>query len=179
MAAGLSKASAWKSADVRSSGIRPSLSRRVCPWLPMPAHVLQRLQDRKPTSTAQASETRGADTPGGIPSACYSTVGVMAKLYLKRTLTGFAPADEASQEIARKYKVGEVYRADVVKPRSYQHHKLCFALLGLTFEKSGAVHQFREVPEGRSTRSRSYRGTDRHRWRGHHPAALTELRRTR
>lgn len=57
----------------------------------------------------------------------------MARLYLKKTLNGFAPADEPSMEIARKYKVGEVYRADVVKPRSWQHHKLCFALLNLTY----------------------------------------------
>lgn len=34
----------------------------------------------------------------------------MARLYLRRTLVGFAPADEAS--------------ADIAKPRSYQHHKL-------------------------------------------------------
>jgi hypothetical protein len=57
----------------------------------------------------------------------------MARLYLKKTLTGFAPADEETRELGRKYKAGEVYRADVVKPRSYKHHCLCFALLNLTF----------------------------------------------
>jgi len=57
----------------------------------------------------------------------------MARLYLKKTLRGFEPADEPSMELWRKYKVGETYRADVVKPRSYQHHKLCFALLNLTY----------------------------------------------
>jgi hypothetical protein len=57
----------------------------------------------------------------------------MARIYLRRTLTGFVAADEASQEVTRKYKVGEVYRADVVKPRSYQHHKQIFALLDLTY----------------------------------------------
>jgi hypothetical protein len=57
----------------------------------------------------------------------------MARLYLKRTLIGFSPADEPSQELAKKFKVGEVYRADVVKPRSYAHHKLAFALLNLTY----------------------------------------------
>lgn len=57
----------------------------------------------------------------------------MARVYLKRTLNGFSAADEASQEIVRRYKVGEVYRADVVKPRSYQHHKQMFALLDLTY----------------------------------------------
>lgn len=57
----------------------------------------------------------------------------MAKVFLRRTLTGFAAADEASAETCRKYKVGEVYKADIVKPRSYQHHKLCMALLSLTW----------------------------------------------
>ena len=57
----------------------------------------------------------------------------MARLYLRKTLSGFIPADEPSLEIARKYKLNEVYRADVVKPRSYQHHKLIMALLNLTF----------------------------------------------
>jgi hypothetical protein len=60
----------------------------------------------------------------------------MARLYLKRTLGGFQPADEASTELLRKFKVGEVYRADVVKPRSYRHHKLCFALLTLTYQNT-------------------------------------------
>lgn len=58
----------------------------------------------------------------------------MARMYLKRTLTGFVAADEPSMTLLRKYKVGEAYRADVVKPRNYQHHKLCMALLNLTFE---------------------------------------------
>lgn len=58
----------------------------------------------------------------------------MARLYLKRTLSGFVPADEPSADTARKYKVGEVYRADVVKPRSYKEHCLCMALLQLTYE---------------------------------------------
>lgn len=67
---------------------------------------------------------------------------VMAELYLKRSLSGFIPADEASSELMRKYKVGEVYRADVVKPRSYQHHKLCMALLSLTYENQDRYQNF-------------------------------------
>lgn len=58
----------------------------------------------------------------------------MARIYLKRTLTGLAAADEPSASLLRKYKVGDVYRCDIVKPRSYRHHKLCMALLNLTFE---------------------------------------------
>lgn len=58
----------------------------------------------------------------------------MARIFLQKTLTGFVPADEASKELWRKYKSGEIYRAEVVKPRSYQHHKLCLALLNLTYD---------------------------------------------
>lgn len=64
----------------------------------------------------------------------------MARLYMKRTLTGFVPADEPSAVLLRRYKVGEVYRADVVKPRSYPHHKLCMALLNLTYENLPEKH---------------------------------------
>jgi hypothetical protein len=58
----------------------------------------------------------------------------VADLFLRRTLTGFAPADADAAEIARSFKVGQVYRAKVTKPRSYQHHKLIMALLSLTYE---------------------------------------------
>lgn len=57
----------------------------------------------------------------------------MADIYLRKTLTGFAPADEAGREVHLRYKLGQVYRADIVKPRSYQSHKLCMALLDLTY----------------------------------------------
>lgn len=66
----------------------------------------------------------------------------MARLYLKKTLSGFVPADEASHATSRKYKLGEAYRADVVKPRSYKHHKLAFSLLNLTFDNQDMYTDF-------------------------------------
>ena len=66
----------------------------------------------------------------------------MARLYLKRTLSAFVPADAASEETCRKYKVGEVYRADIVKPRSYKHHRQCMALLQLTFANQDRYSNF-------------------------------------
>jgi len=66
----------------------------------------------------------------------------MARLYLRRTLNGFVPADDASHDVARKFKVGDVYRSDVVKPRSYQHHKQIMALLNLTFENQERYRDF-------------------------------------
>lgn len=67
---------------------------------------------------------------------------MMARVYLRKTLTGFSPADEESAELLRKYKLGEVYRADVVKPRSYRHHKMCMALLSLTFSNQETYSNF-------------------------------------
>lgn len=66
----------------------------------------------------------------------------MARLYLRKTLTGFEVADDASRELWRKYKLGEVYRSDIVKPRSYKHHKLCMALLTLTFQNQEQFQNF-------------------------------------
>jgi len=88
----------------------------------------------------------------------------MARLHLKRVLTGFVPADEPSLTLLRKYKVGEVYRADVVKPRSYQHHKLIMALLNLTYENLpekysrsyASFNQFRYAVAMASGHSESY-----------------------
>jgi hypothetical protein len=68
----------------------------------------------------------------------------MARLYLKKTLTGFVPADEETRMLGRKYKLGEIYKADVVKPRSYQHHKLCMALLNLTYQNQERYTNFEE-----------------------------------
>lgn len=73
---------------------------------------------------------------------------VMAKVFLKKTLRGFEPADEASQEEMRRFKVGSIVKADVTKPRSYQHHKLAFSLLTITFknqERYVAFPSFRKA----------------------------------
>lgn len=66
----------------------------------------------------------------------------MARIFLKKTLSGFLPADEPSAEACKKYKIGEIYRADIVKPRSYQHHKLIMALLNLTYENQERYTSF-------------------------------------
>lgn len=66
----------------------------------------------------------------------------MARMYLRKTLSGFVPADGPSLEVARKFKLNEVYRSDVVKPRSYQHHKLIMALLNLTYANQEMYEDF-------------------------------------
>lgn len=69
-------------------------------------------------------------------------VAVVARLYVKKNLSGFVPADEPSLDLWRKYNLGEVYRADVVKPRSYKHHKLIMALLNLTYANQDMYDNF-------------------------------------
>lgn len=68
--------------------------------------------------------------------------GPMARMYLKRSLSGFTPADEPSQDDMRKFKVGEIYRADIVKPRNYKHHCLIMSLLTLTYENQERYKNF-------------------------------------
>ena len=70
------------------------------------------------------------------------------RLWLNKSETGFLPADDASRLAYRKFKTGDTYRADVVKPRSYRHHKLCMALLNVTFanqERYTSFEMFRKA----------------------------------
>lgn len=67
----------------------------------------------------------------------------MARMYLRKTLSGFVPADEPSLEVSRKLKLNEVYRSDVVKPRSYKHHCQFMALLDLTFQNQDKYTDFK------------------------------------
>lgn len=67
----------------------------------------------------------------------------MAEIFQRRTLSGWIPADEASQEIWRKQKPGEVYRGEFTKPRNYKHHCLFIKLLELTFQNQEKIKDFR------------------------------------
>lgn len=58
----------------------------------------------------------------------------MAELFLKRTLTGFAPDDETAQRYLKALKIGQVVRATVKIPRYGPHHRLVFAMLQLTYK---------------------------------------------
>lgn len=73
------------------------------------------------------------------------------RVYLRRTLDGLAASDEEAAEALLRYKVGEMYRCEIVKPRSYQHHKLVFALLALTY--SNLPDRYRSIwPDARAFR---------------------------
>jgi hypothetical protein len=91
----------------------------------------------------------------------------MARIFLRRTLTGFQPASETDLEACKRFKVGEVYKADVVKPRSYQHHKLVFALLNLTYanqDRFDNFEKFRKAVAMAAGHSTEYVGIDGEIW---------------
>jgi hypothetical protein len=67
---------------------------------------------------------------------------VRVKLFLKRNLAGFTAADDAAKEALAKYKIGEVYAAEIRKPRHYKFHCLAMALLNLTFENQDRYDTF-------------------------------------
>lgn len=58
----------------------------------------------------------------------------MPDMSLRKTLTGFVPANGPSEDAWRKFKIGEVYRAKVTKPRNYRNHCHFMCLLELTFK---------------------------------------------
>lgn len=53
---------------------------------------------------------------------------------LRKTLTGFVPADERSVNSWRRFKLNQVYRGKVTMPRNYKHHCMFMALLEMTFQ---------------------------------------------
>jgi hypothetical protein len=81
----------------------------------------------------------------------------MARMYLKRVLSGFVPADEMSIETAKRYTVGETFRAEVVKPRSRKtlgrYWVLCQMILDNTemFRSKEQVSDYLKIRTGHST----------------------------
>lgn len=99
-------------------------------------HSVPSVQARVATQLG-ANPSRQTERPARYARLCPQLARaegeLMARIYLRKTLRGFEPADDAGVVLHHKYKLNEVYRADIVKPRSYQHHKLCMALLTMTY----------------------------------------------
>lgn len=58
----------------------------------------------------------------------------MAELFLRRTLSGFEPADDHAREYQKVLRIGQFVRAKVSIPRDYRNHCHFMCLLELTFE---------------------------------------------
>lgn len=54
----------------------------------------------------------------------------------RRTLDGFAPANRAAEDFARKTKLGQMVALKGTKPRGLKFHRLFFAMLRLISENS-------------------------------------------
>jgi hypothetical protein len=80
----------------------------------------------------------------------------MARMLLRKTLNGFAPADDMSVETAKRFKVGDTYRAEVVKPRSRKtlgrYWVLCQMILDNTdmFRSKEQVSDYLKIRTGYS-----------------------------
>lgn len=58
----------------------------------------------------------------------------MTDLYLRRTLTGFAPDTDADMKAMSRFKLNEVVRADVKKPRNLGYFRKWWALVKVGYE---------------------------------------------
>lgn len=60
----------------------------------------------------------------------------MSTIYLRKVAQGLVPDTEKDWEALRRFKLGEVTKAEITKPRNYQHHKKLMALCQLISENS-------------------------------------------
>lgn len=60
----------------------------------------------------------------------------MSAIFLRRVAQGFVPDTDKDWDAAKRFKLGEVAKAEVTKPRNYQHHKKLMALCQLIAENS-------------------------------------------
>jgi hypothetical protein len=69
------------------------------------------------------------------------------RFLLKRTLGGFAPADDAAIAAMRKFRVGEVYRVDIVRPRNYKSLQRWWVLCQMIADNSEIFHSKDQVSD--------------------------------
>ena len=67
------------------------------------------------------------------------------KIFLIRTLTGFAPAYSSDYENMRKLKLNEAVEAEIKRPRNIRFHKKFFALLNIGWENTPKIDMPFEV----------------------------------
>ncbi len=81
----------------------------------------------------------------------------MAKLLLRKTMTGWSNADDASVDASKRFKLGDIYRAEIVRPRSLKtlgrYWVLCQMILDNTemFRSKEQVSDYLKIRTGHST----------------------------
>ena len=58
----------------------------------------------------------------------------MTTLYLRKTMGGFLPDTEEDQEKCRRFKMGDVCKAEIVNPRNYKFLRKWFSLVKVGYE---------------------------------------------
>jgi hypothetical protein len=66
------------------------------------------------------------------------------KIYLRKSLSSFIPADDEAAEVLKNYSQGTVVSCDIKRPRNYEHHKKLFALLNIVVDNQ---ERFKSVAE--------------------------------
>jgi len=86
-----------------------------------------------------------------------------APLLLRRTLSGFEPANDLSAELVRKVKLGEVVKCELKRPRSLPWHARYWALVSLVSDNSSRtpdeVHALFKLKAGLVKRLEGRNGT--------------------
>jgi len=66
----------------------------------------------------------------------------VSELYVKKSFGKMEAADEASYEIMKKFKHGEVYKVKIWKPRNIKFHRKFFALLNSSYDIQNKYNTF-------------------------------------
>jgi len=61
----------------------------------------------------------------------------MASVYLRRSALGLVADDDDARNALRKLKLGDVVRAEIVKPRSVRYHRRFFGMLNTVWQACG------------------------------------------
>jgi len=61
----------------------------------------------------------------------------MTDVYLRRTLQGFVPDDDAARDALRRIPQGAVVAAEVRRPRNVKFHRMFFGLLNVVWQTCG------------------------------------------
>lgn len=69
----------------------------------------------------------------------------MARLLLRKTLVGWVNADDASAELAKRFIFQEVYRAEIVKPRSLKSLGRYWVLVQMILDNSDMFSSKRQL----------------------------------
>ena len=69
----------------------------------------------------------------------------MSAVYLIRTIHGLAANDDTARDYLRRVKLGDVVKAEIVRPRSVKYHRRFFGMLNTVWQACGDWHTVDEL----------------------------------